>query len=203
MQVSPGTLKKAVMILKNGGVVAFPTDTVYGLAALATSQTAIRRVFDIKRRPLTQALPLVVASVEQAREAAFTVPGSARRLMESLWPGALTLVFEKAAWVPGILTAGGDTVAVRFPNDPVALALIEGAGAPLVGTSANLHGHPSPTSAAQVEAQLDGSVDLIIDGGPTSVGIESTIVDVTTHPPRILRQGALSRLDIEKVCQLA
>jgi L-threonylcarbamoyladenylate synthase len=203
MQVSPDTINKAIEILKNGGVVAFPTDTVYGLAALANNSMAIRRVFAIKERPLAQALPLVVASIKQAEESTLAVPETARCLMQRFWPGALTLVMKKAAWVPEVLTAGKSTIAVRLPNDPIALALIRGAGTPLVGTSANLHGRPSPSTAPQVREQLGGRVDLILDGGPTSVGIESTIIDMTVSPPVILRQGALSRHDIEKVCQLA
>jgi L-threonylcarbamoyladenylate synthase len=200
MQVSSDDIKKAVEILKTGGVVAFPTDTVYGLAALANNPPAIKRVFAIKERPPSQALPIVVSSLKQAEEAACRVPENARALMQQFWPGALTLVLEKASWVPAELTAGNDTIAVRFPNDPIAIALIEGAGSPLVGTSANKHGRNSPTNAAQVREQMDGRVDLILDGGPTSIGIESTIIDMTAHPARILRQGAISRREIENIC---
>ncbi len=203
MNVSSETIRRAIAILEKGGVVAFPTDTVYGLAAAANNPAAIRRVFAIKERPLTQALPLVVASIEQAEQAASHIPALAYCLMRNFWPGALTLVLKKAAWVPDVLTAGSDTVAVRLPNDPIAQVLINGVGVPLVGTSANVHGRPSPTTAAQVQAQLDDKLDMLIDGGPTTVGVESTIIDMTARPPRILRQGALSRQAIEQYCRLA
>ncbi len=203
MDISSETIQQAIAILKKGGVVAFPTDTVYGLAATANNPAAIKRVFEIKERPLTQALPLVVASIEQAEQAARHIPALAYCLMRNFWPGALTLVLKKAAWVPDVLTAGSDTVAMRLPDDHIASVLINGVGVPLVGTSANVHGRPSPTTAAQVRAQLDEKIDMLIDGGPTRVGVESTIIDMTARPPRILRQGALPRQEIEKYCRLA
>ena len=192
-------LQQASDILKNGGVVAFPTDTVYGLGAMADNPVAIRRIFDIKERPLTQALPLLAADITQAESATYVVSEAARLLMLHFWPGALTLVLPRAAWIPEILTAGGATVAVRVPAHPLALALMKVAGGPLVGTSANLHGSPSPVTANDVRAQLKSRVDFIIDGGRAPVGIESTIVDMTTSPPRILRQGGVKREAIEQI----
>ncbi|MCL2149458.1 MAG: L-threonylcarbamoyladenylate synthase [Dehalococcoidia bacterium] len=192
-------LARAVAILNKGGVVAFPTDTVYGLGALADNPVAICRVFEIKERPLTQALPLLVADIAQAASVVHTVPAVAQLLMEHFWPGALTLVLPCATWVPKMITAGGSTVAVRVPAHPLTLALMEAVGRPLVGTSANVHGLPSPVTAEEVRAQLSDRVDFIIDGGRTPGGIESTIVDMTVSPPQILRHGMIKREDIEKV----
>jgi L-threonylcarbamoyladenylate synthase len=197
-KIDKSALQKAIDILKNGGVVAFPTDTVYGLGAAADNPAAIRRVFEIKQRPLNMALPLVLADSAQADTVAINIPEEARVLMAKFWPGALTLVLKKSARVPDILTAGSGTVAVRVPNHALSLALIGGAGVPLVGTSANVHGMPSPVTAEEVRAQLEGKVDYVIDGGRTPVGVESTIVDMTVSPPKILRHGAISREEIEK-----
>jgi L-threonylcarbamoyladenylate synthase len=191
-------LQKAIRILKAGGVVAFPTDTVYGLGAAADNPAAIRRVFEIKQRPFTQALPLVLANAAQADTVAINIPEEARILMARFWPGALTLVLKKSARVPDVVTAGSGTVAVRVPNHVLSLALIRGVGIPLVGTSANIHGKPSPVTAEEVNAQLEGKVDYVIDGGRTPVGVESTIVDMTVSPPKILRHGAISSEEIEK-----
>jgi L-threonylcarbamoyladenylate synthase len=192
-------LAQAAVILKNGGVIAFPTDTVYGLGARADNMAAIRRVFEIKKRPLTQALPLLAADTAQATSVASSVSEAARHLMKCFWPGALTLVLPCAAWVPGLLTAGGTTIAVRVPAYHLTLALVQAAGGLLVGTSANIHGYPSPITADEVRAQLGDQVDLIIDGGGAPGGIESTIVDVSVSPPRILRQGMIKKRDIERV----
>jgi len=192
-------LAKAVAILKNGGVVAFPTDTIYGLGALADNPAAVRRIFEAKERPLGQALPLLVADITQATMAASVVSEAARCLMAHFWPGALTIVLPRAAWVPDVITAGGPTVAVRVPNHPLTLALVKAAGVPLVGTSANLHGYPNPVTADDVRAQLGSRVDLVLDGGRTPGGVESTIVDMSVSPPKILRQGAIKREEIEKV----
>lgn len=190
-------LKQAAAIIKSGGVVAFPTDTVYGLGALADNPEAVRRVFEIKGRPLSQALPLLVINITQAMDTASRVSETAKILMARFWPGALTLVFPRATWVSDMVTAGGSTVAVRVPNHPLTIELIKAAGGPLVGTSANLHGYLSPVTAEEVREQLGNSVDLIIDGGRAPGGVESTIVDVSIHPPRILRQGMIKREDIE------
>lgn len=192
-------LTEAAAILQSGGVVAFPTDTVYGLGALADCPDAVRRIFEIKKRPLTQALPVLAADVEQAASVADDIPEAARLLMARFWPGALTLVLPRAVWIPDEVTAGGLTIAVRVPAHPLTLALIHVAGGPLVGTSANVHGHPSPVTADGVREQLGDSVDLTIDGGRAPGGIESTVVDVSVSPPRILRQGIIKREDIEKV----
>jgi L-threonylcarbamoyladenylate synthase len=196
-------IKEAASILKKGGIVAFPTDTVYGLGAMANNSTAVRRIFDVKRRPLTQPLPLLLGNISQADEATIHIPDTTRRLMNAFWPGALTIVLKKAAWIPSIITAGGDTIAVRVPDFALTLALIESVGIPLVGTSANLSGRPSPKTASEVKAQLGSRVDYILDGGATPLGKESTIVDATVEPPRLIREGAISRGDLEKVTLIA
>ena len=187
----------AVAILKNGGVVAFPTDTVYGLGAAVDNPAAIRRIFQIKNRPLSQPMPLLLADPVQAETVAFDIPDLAWEFMAEFWPGALTLVLKKAAWVPDVLTAGSPNVAQRVPDYAITISLIEGVGVPLVGTSANLHGRPAPSTADEVRQQLEGKVDFILDGGRVP-GVESTIIDLTVIPPRILREGAVSRAEIEK-----
>jgi len=195
-------LAKAVAILKNGGVVAFPTDTIYGLGAPADNPAAVRRIFEVKERPLGQALPLLAADTAQATSVASVVPEAAKLLMARFWPGALTIVLPRAPWVPDVVTAGGPTVAVRVPNHPLTLSLIKAAGVPLVGTSANLHGCPNPVAAEDVRAQLGSRVDFILDGGRTPGGIESTIVDMSISPPKILRQGAIVKEDISQVIEV-
>ena len=195
-------IKKAVAILKKGGVLAFPTDTVYGLGAMADNPAAIRRIFEIKKRPLSLALPLLLSEAEEVDNVAVTIPELARCLIARFWPGALTVILKKAAWVPDVLTAGSSNVAVRVPAHPVPVALVRGMEMALVGTSANIHGRPSPVTSTEVKEQLADSVDFIIDGGQTPGGIESTVIDVTVVPPRILRQGAISIREIEKTTPL-
>jgi len=194
-------LARAADVLKNGGVVAFPTDTVYGLGARADNPAAVRRIFEIKERPLGQALPLLVSDAAQALSVAGDVSEVAQRLMVHFWPGALTLVMPCASWVPEVVTAGGSTIAVRVPAHLLTLHLIKAAGGPLIGTSANVHGRPSPVTAEEVWEQLGGRVDLVVNGGHTPDGVESTIVDVTVDPPRILRQGMITSEDIKSIIE--
>ena len=189
-------VEKGVRILKSGGVIAYPTDTVYGFGARFDNTTAVERVFLVKHRPRNMALPLLLSDASQMDELAVNIPESARRLASRFWPGALTIVLHKSKTVADIITAGGDTVALRVPAHPVTLALIRGVGVPIVGTSANLTGKPSPVTADEVMSQLDGTVDLIIDGGRSPVGKESTIVDLTGKVPVIVRQGAISADEI-------
>lgn len=196
-------VEKAIEILKKGGIVAFPTDTIYALGAIASEVAAARRIFEVKQRPLDIALPLLLASESEVDCAVASVPAAARKLMYAFWPGALTLIFEKASWLPDIITAAGPNVAVRVPNHEVPAALIKGVGIPIIGTSANLHGHSNPTTAEEVKAQLNGKVDFIIDDGQTSKSAESTIVDVTVTPPVIRRQGAISKEKIAEVVPVA
>ncbi len=193
-------IKLAVEVLKRGGIVAYPTDTVYGLGADPLNEKAVARIYEVKSRPRNLPLPLLLAEKSDLLKVALIVPEVAWRLVEQFWPGGLTLVVKKNAWVPDSITAGGDTVAVRIPDHTVTIALIRGLGNPIVGTSANLSGKPSPVTAGEVRTQLGDKVNLIVDGGRCPGGIESTVVDVSGFSPTIVREGAVSREDITEVC---
>ena len=193
-------IEKGVSILKQGGIIAYPTDTVYGLGASAFIAGAVQRIFTVKERPSDMPLPLLLAETSQIRELAEYVPENAWSLIETFLPGGLTLVLPAAGSVPEIITAGGLTVALRIPAHPVPLAIIKGLGAPLVGTSANLSGRPSVMTATEVQSQLGDKVDFIIDGGKCPGGIESTIIDMTAEKPVILRAGAISAEQLRKTC---
>jgi len=191
---------RAVEILKSGGIVAFPTDTVYGLGANPFIAEAVERIYEVKRRARDLPLPLLLADRCDIEKVAATIPDTARLLAEHFLPGGITLVLKSSAWVPSYIRAGGDTVAVRIPDHHVPIALIRGLGLPLVGTSANISGRPSPTAAEEVNEQLGGQIDLVIDGGSCSSGAESTVIDVTGVLPSILREGAVSQKEILKAC---
>ena len=193
-------VEKGISVLKQGGIVAFPTDTVYGLGVWANLPQAVERIYEVKGRPRTMALPLLLAHTSQMNEVACLVPPIAWLLADRFLPGALTIVLYKSKSVDDIITGGGITIAVRVPDHPVPVALAEGLGAPIVGTSANLSGRPSTLTADEVRSQFGDKVDLIIDGGRCSGGRESTIVDVTGETPVILREGAISKRELEKVC---
>ncbi len=185
----PGVIAEAAAVLRGGAVVAFPTETVYGLGANALSGDAVGRIFAAKGRPARNPLIVHVANVESARPLVAAWPESADRLARRFWPGPLTLVLPKSERVPDIVTAYGPTVALRVPAHPVALALLRESGLPLAAPSANRSAHLSPTRAEHVLRGLDGRIDLVLDGGPTSGGLESTVLDLTVAPPRLLRPG--------------
>ena len=191
---------RGISILKRGGIVAFPTDTVYGLGACANLHQAVERVYQVKERPRNMALPLLLAHTSQISEVAEPVPPIAWCLAHSFLPGALTIVLHKSNSVPDIITGGGITIAVRIPAHPIPVALTEGLGAPIVGTSANLSGKPSALTADEVYSQFDDKIDLVIDGGRCPGGRESTIVDVTGETPVVLREGAISSEELKRVC---
>ncbi len=191
-------LQQAVSILKGGGIVVYPTDTLYGLGADTFNEAAVRRIYRIKHRPLDQPLPVLIADKSGLAQLTDAMSEAAWILAERFWPGGLTLVVLKLPSVPEWVTAGGNTVAVRIPDHPIALNLIRALGTPLIGTSANLSGSPGFTSAEEVRAQIGDEVDFILDGGVCPAGIESTVVDVTGKFPVILREGAISRNDIAK-----
>ena len=193
-------VEEGISILKQGGIVAFPTDTVYGLGACASNQQAVERVYRVKGRPHNIALPLLLARTSQISEVAEPVPQIAWLLAKKFLPGALTLVLHKSNSVPDIITAGGITVAIRIPAHPIPVALAEGLGAPIVGTSANLSGKPSAATADEVYSQFGDKIDLVIDGGRCPGGRESTIVDVTKETPVVLREGAIARKELKQVC---
>jgi L-threonylcarbamoyladenylate synthase len=192
-------VEKGISVLKNGGIVAFPTDTVYGLGAGIGITRAIERVYQVKKRPRTMPLPLLLADISQIDQVASAVPKTAGLLADRFLPGALTLVLPSSPSLPESVTGGGKTVAVRIPDHPVPIALAHGLGTPIVGTSANLSGSPSALTAGEVHAQLGDKVDLIIDGGRCP-GKESTIVDLSGENPVILREGAIAKEELQKIC---
>ena len=193
-------IKLAIAILKKGGIVAFPTDTVYGLGANPLNAQAVARIYKVKRRPHNLPLPLLLAEKSDLLRVANVVPEIAWQLAERFLPGGLTLVLRKSPWVPSAVTAGGDTVAVRIPDHPVPIALIRGLGTPIVGTSANLSGRPSPVTAEEVREQLGDEVDLVINGGRCPGGTESTVLDISGKVPTLIREGAIPRAELEKIC---
>ena len=184
-------LERAVRVLKDGGVVAIPTDTLYGLAADVFNLAAIDRVFDIKGRPQDLALPVLVNGWEQVAIVAKNLPSQAQYLAERFWPGALTLVAAKSTGLPDRLTAGGPTVAVRMPDHPAPIQLINGLGGPITGTSANISGVADPWTLAELSYQLGSRVDHVFDEGPAPKGTASTVVDITSGEPKLLREGAI------------
>lgn len=185
-------LRPAAEALRRGGLVVYPTDTLYGLGADPFRRESVLRVYRAKRRPLDRPLPVLVASPEAAERLVEVTP-EARRLMEALWPGGLTLILplRPGAGVPSELHAGTGRLAVRMPRHEAALALIEEAGGALVGTSANIHGAASPRTAEEALRQLGDAVDVVVDAGPAPLGQPSTIVDLTARPPRLIRRGAV------------
>jgi L-threonylcarbamoyladenylate synthase len=192
-------IAEAAELLRRGGLVAFPTETVYGLGANALDSTAVRRIFEAKGRPAVNPIIVHVATVDQVPLVAADWPETAARLAERFWPGPLTLVLPKSPGVPDVVTVGGPTVGVRVPAHPVALALLRAAGVPLAAPSANRSSELSPTTAEHVLRGLTGRIDLILDGGPTAGGIESTVLDLTIEPPRLLRPGLVTPAMIEAV----
>jgi L-threonylcarbamoyladenylate synthase len=195
----PAVIARAAACLRDGGLVAFPTETVYGLGAHALDRAAVLKLFAAKGRPFTDPLIVHVAAVADIPPLVTGMPQLARDLAARFWPGPLTLVLLRSPAVPLEVTAGRETVAVRVPAHPVARALIEAARIPVAAPSANLFSRPSPTTAAHVLADLEGRIDMVIDGGPAHVGVESTVLDLSHGLPAILRPGALG---IEQLRQL-
>jgi L-threonylcarbamoyladenylate synthase len=185
-------IAEAGLILRGGGLVAFPTETVYGLGADATNGLAVARIFEAKGRPPDNPIIVHVASRSQLSSLAASIPSEAEVLMDAFWPGPLTIILPAGKEVPAEVTAGLRTVAVRMPDHPVALALIKAAGVPVAAPSANLSGKPSPTQAKHVLQDLDGRIEAILDGGPAGVGVESTVLDLTSEAPIVLRPGGIT-----------
>jgi L-threonylcarbamoyladenylate synthase len=186
-------IAQAAEVLRGGGLVAFPTETVYGLGAHALDRAAVHRIFEAKGRPTNDPLIVHIGSLDQIAALVTRIPDAARQLAMRFWPGPLTLVLPRSALVPDEVTAGLDTVAVRIPAHPVARALLAAAALPVAAPSANLFSRPSPTRAGHVLEDLDGRIDLVIDGGPTNVGVESTVLDLSRELATILRPGAVTR----------
>jgi L-threonylcarbamoyladenylate synthase len=195
----PDRVREAGDVLRAGGLVAFPTETVYGLGAHALDPTAVARIFAAKGRPSTDPLIVHVATVDQIDTIAEHVPQEARDLAAAFWPGPLTIILSKRNEVPDSVTAGLRTVAVRIPSHPVARALLMHANVPVAAPSANRFSRPSPTRAEHVLADLNGRIDLVVDGGPTSIGVESTIVDLTVSPPVVRRPGGVSLQQLQTI----
>lgn len=209
----PAKIKLAVSILRRGGLVAFPTDTVYGLGADAENPRAVKKIFAVKKRPHTNPLPILIAEksdLSKFVEIQPPLPKGERvrvrghseiikKLINKFWPGPLTLALGKKKIISDVVTAGKKTVGVRVPKNPVALALIRTLGRPIATTSANLANKPSPTTARGVKKYLNKKIELILDGGKTKLGVESTVLDCTTSPPTLLRPGAISKNMLEKL----
>lgn len=192
-------IRQAGSIIRQGGLVAFPTETVYGLGADALNADASAKIYAAKGRPSDNPLIAHIADRDMLQPLVREIPAMAVKLMDAFWPGPMTLIFNKSELVPKGTTGGLDTVAVRFPNHPIAQALIKEAGTSIAAPSANLSGKPSPTLGEHVIDDMNGRIDMIIDGGMVGMGLESTIIDVTTTPPMILRPGFITREMIEKV----
>jgi L-threonylcarbamoyladenylate synthase len=197
MGISQAGIDQGVKVLENGGVIAFPTDTVYGLGADAFNPGAVARIYEIKDRPGHLQLPLLIAQMERVTILADPIPDIAWFLARRFWPGGLTLVLPRADWIPAHL-AHGPTVAIRVPDHPVPLALIQRLGNPVIGTSANISGRATALTAEEVRQQLGAKIDFIIDRGRCPGGKESTVVDVTRESPVILRQGIIASQDIDR-----
>lgn len=197
--INQNIIKKAARIIRQGGLIAFPTETVYGLGANGLDAAAVQKIFQAKGRPLDNPLILHISEIRDVFYLARAVSLQAQVLMEKFWPGPLTLVLPKGAFIPDEITAGLDTVALRMPRHPVALALIKEAGKPVAAPSANRSGYPSPTQASHVLDDLAGRINAVLDGGPTGVGLESTVLDLSGDRPVILRPGSVTEEDIAGV----
>lgn len=195
-KILPGTsgeaIKLAQRLLRAGKVIAFPTDTVYGLGAKAFDRSAVKQIFKIKARPTDKALPVFVYQLDDLNLVAQQVPSHVQPLLQALWPGPLTVILPKNPELPDEVTAGQSTVAVRIPDHPLCLKLVTGVGCPLAVTSANLSGYPTPPTAQGVAEQLGERLPLVLDGGPSRSTQASTIIDLSLNPPRLLRPGPLS-----------
>ena len=195
----PQAISDAQRLLRQGQVIAFPTDTVYGVGTHAFLPDAVAALYAAKNRPLSKAIPVLIARTDDVSRVARAVPTVTWQLAEEFWPGGLTIVLPRAEELPAVVTGGGDTVAVRCPHHPIPPILMNAIDAPLAATSANLSGQPTPTTARQVAAQMAGRLPLIIDGGDSPGGIPSTVVDLSTCPPRLLRIGAVAAHQLRRL----
>lgn len=192
-------IKTAAKILKQGGLVAFPTDTVYGLGADAFNVYAVKKIFQVKKRLTNKPLIILIANKKTVYKLAKNVSINAKKLINKFWPGPLTIVFKKSQIVPEIITGNLDTVGIRMPDNKIALNLIKEAKTPIVTTSANISGKLSPTCSRHVKQNLNGKIDMIIDGGKTKIGVASTIVDLTKNIPILLRPGSITLKQLKKI----
>lgn len=197
-KVSDQSIEEAGNILKHGGIAAFPTDTVYGLGAVFSDETAVQKLFDAKGRDEGKPLSILVSDVSQVEKLALEIPEKARSLMEKYWPGALTIILKKRPEVSDKISAGRETVGIRMPDCSVTISLIKEAGSPLAAPSANLSGKRSSVTAEDVKEDLEGRIDFLLDGGRCPVGLSSTVVDLTGEEPVILREGVITKGMIEE-----
>ena len=195
----PGPIREAVDAIRRGELVIFPTETVYGLAADVFNEYALRRVFEAKGRQSGLALPVHIHSVAQLAKVAESIPDIAQTLAGAFWPGPLTLVVPGCAAISDLVTGGANTIALRIPDHPVALALLSGLGSPITGTSANISGRPPAANAADALRGLEDAVAVVLDAGETHLAVSSTVLDVTCDPPRVLRSGAVSARQIREL----
>lgn len=198
-QINTDIINKAGAILRSGGLVAFPTETVYGLGADALNEQAAKKIYAAKGRPSDNPLIVHITNIEALDKITESIPNEARMIADVYWPGPLTMIFQKSEIVPLGTTGGLDTVAVRMPSHEIARAVIDAGGGYIAAPSANTSGRPSPTTAEHVEEDLAGRIDMIVDGGAVEIGVESTIVDMTVTPPMILRPGAITKAMLEEV----
>ncbi len=192
-------IKRAASALRQKRLIIFPTETVYGLAADAFDRDAVGSVFEAKQRPLTEALPVQIGEKSAVDSVASEVSEAGKRLIEEFFPGPLTLILKKNANVPGIVSADQQNIAVRMPDHKVALEMIWEFGGPIIASSANISGGVEPRTAADAVAQIGDSVEIVLDAGPVRLGVASTVIDVTSSPARLLREGALPVEDIERI----
>lgn len=191
--------KIAADIIRKGGLVAFPTETVYGLGADALNSKAVLSLYKAKKRPLDNPPIIHIDDYNQIKQLSVKIPRSVKQLMDEFWPGPLTLILRRSENIPKVSTAGLDTIAIRMPKHNVALALIKISKCPIAAPSANISGRPSPTLAKHVFNDLNGRIDAILDGGPTRIGVESTVVNLTSYPPEVLRPGGISVENLRKI----
>jgi L-threonylcarbamoyladenylate synthase len=192
-------VEKAVEVLRRGGLVAFPTDTLYGLGADIFNLEAVSRVLEVKKRPQDKPIPIFIANMEEVNEVARELPGAAWQLAEHFWPGPLTLVLLAAPAVPEVITAGTGTVGIRIPKCQLVLEILTRLGRPITGTSANRSGGPNPTEIQQVLIQIGKEIDLLLDGGKAPGSVPSTVLDCTQTPFRIIREGPVTRGELRDV----
>ncbi|MBA7620061.1 Threonylcarbamoyl-AMP synthase [subsurface metagenome] len=192
-------IEEAAKIIKDGRLVALPTETVYGLGADALNEKAVRKIFEIKGRPLDKPLSILIGKKKDLKQYVQEIPKSAQVLIERFWPGPLTLIFRASSLIPNIMMGENNTIGIRMPDCMIALEIVQASGVPLACPSANLSGRPPPTKAEEVIKNLGEKIDLILAGGETKVGVESTVLDMTTSFPTMVREGALKREEIEEV----
>ncbi|QXM07377.1 L-threonylcarbamoyladenylate synthase [Crassaminicella indica] len=197
--IDEAQLEASAQVLRSGGTVAFPTETVYGLGANALDEKAVKKIFEAKGRPSDNPLIVHISKLNELDALVEEIPPNAKKVMERFWPGPITIILKRTDKIPDVITAGLDTVAIRMPSHPIANKLIEMAGVPVAAPSANLSGKPSPTKAEHVIHDLKGKVDVIISGGNCDVGLESTVVDMTGNIPMILRPGGVTKEHLEEI----